>query len=58
MWNVTYANDSNIDKSIEMSNLDTSICNINNELDKIADWLKLNNLLSLNENKPKHYSIS
>ena len=50
---IKYANDSTIYKSIEKSNLDTSLANINTELDKIADWLKLNKL-SLNVKKSKH----
>ena len=50
---ITYADDSTIYKSIEKSNLDTSLANINTELDKIADWLKLNKL-SLNGKKSKH----
>ena len=36
-----------------MSNLDTSLSNINNELDEIADWLKLNKL-SLDVKWSKH----
>ena len=50
---IKYADDSTIYKSIKMSNFDTSLSNINNELDKIADWLKLNKL-SLNVKKSKH----
>ena len=36
-----------------MLNLDTSLTNINNELDEIADWLKLNKL-SLDVKRSKH----
>ena len=50
---IKYADDSTIYKSIEKSNLDTSLANINTELDKIADWLELNKL-SLNVKKSKH----
>ena len=50
---IKYADDSTIYKSIEKSNLDTSLANINTELEKIADWLKLNKL-SLNVKKSKH----
>ena len=50
---IKYSDDATIYKSIEKSNLDTSLANINTELDKIADWLQLNKL-SLNVKKSKH----
>ena len=50
---IKYADESTIYKSIEKSNLDTYVGNINTEFDKIAEWLKLNKL-SLNVKKSKH----
>ena len=41
---IKYADDSTIYKSIEKSNLNTSLANINTELDKITDWFKLDKL--------------
>ena len=47
---ISYADDSTLHKRLEINNLDQSVKNINDELAKVNNWLKLNKL-SLNIDK-------